>query len=589
MMNELADLILMNGHITTLTGFAASQANASALAIRNERFIAVGETAEVMRWRGPNTSVIDLEGRRVVPGLIDSHTHVIRGGLNYNMELRWDGLPSLALALRSLRKEVARTPAPQWVRVIGGFSEFQFVEKRLPTLDELNSIGGDTPIFVLHLYDRALLNGAALRALGYTKDTPDPPAGRIERDRHGNPTGLLIAKPNAMLLYSALARGPKLGPGDQRNSTRRFMRELNRLGLTSVVDAGGGYQNYPDDYQVIEELARSGELSLRIAYNLFTQQPKHELDDFRRWSRVIAPGAGDAMLRFNGAGEMLVFSAADFEDFREPRPDLPATMETELEAVVEHLVAQGWPFRLHATYDESIGRFLDTFERVNRKIPLAGTRWWFDHAETVSAKNIERIAQLGGGVAIQHRMAFQGEYFVERYGRQTARHSPPLRALINSGIALGGGTDATRVATYNPWIGLQWLVTGETVGGTELYSPEDRLSREEALRLYTASNAWFSGEQGQKGQIAVGYLADLAVLSHDYFFVPPQRIRDIESELTLLGGKVVWASQAFGRFAPPALPVSPGWSPVAGSEGSAGVAAHPSAGEPALGSCGCSF
>jgi predicted amidohydrolase YtcJ len=273
MMNELADLILMNGRITTLTGLAVSQANASALAIRNERFIAVGETAEVMRWRGPNTSVIDLEGRRVVPGLIDSHTHVIRGGLNYNMELRWDGLPSLALALRSLRKEVARTPAPQWVRVIGGFSEFQFVEKRLPTLDELNSIGGDTPIFVLHLYDRALLNGAALRALGYTKDTPDPPAGRIERDRHGNPTGLLIAKPNAMLLYSALARGPKLGPGDQRNSTSRFMRELNRLGLTSVVDAGGGYQNYPDDYRVIEELARSGELSLRIAYNYSRSSP----------------------------------------------------------------------------------------------------------------------------------------------------------------------------------------------------------------------------------------------------------------------------------------------------------------------------
>ena len=558
MTDEDADLIVLSGRITTLD---EAMPSASALAVRDGKFIAVGTDMDVLRYRGPNTKVVQLGDRRVIPGLIDSHTHVIRGGLNYNMELRWDGVPSLSIAMGMLREQVARTPAPQWVRVIGGWSEFQFAERRMPTLDEINAVSSDTPVFILHLYDRALLNGAALRALGYTKDTPEFPGGKIERDRFGNPTGLLIAKPNAMLLYATLAKGPLLGPSDQRNSTRQFMRELNRLGLTSVVDAGGGFQNYPEDYGVIQDLAVSNELTLRVAYNLFTQRPKHELDDFKTWSKLVRPGDGDSMFRFNGAGEMLVFSASDFEDFLEPRPELAATLEADLEAVIEHLVEQKWPFRLHATYDESITRFLDVFERVHEKTSFSGTRWWFDHAETVSRRNIDRIAALNGGVAIQHRMAFQGEYFIERYGRDAARHAPPLRALHASGIPFGGGTDATRVASYNPWIGLYWLVSGKTVGRTPLYDDSERLTREEALRLYTSNNAWFSGEEGTKGRIEVGQLADFAVLNQDYFSVNEERIRDTESLLTVLGGKVVWAAGDFGPLAPPALPFSPGWAP----------------------------
>jgi predicted amidohydrolase YtcJ len=200
---------------------------ASAAAISNGRFAAVRTDAEVMAYRGERTQVIDVRGRTVIPGLNDSHMHPIRGGLNYNLELRWDGVPSLADALRMLREQAQRTPPPQWVRVVGGWTEFQFAERRMPTLDEINAVSPDAPVFVLHLYDRAFLNGAALRAVGYTKDTPDPSGGEIQRDRHGNPTGLLIAKPNAMILYSTLAKGPKLARDDQRNSTRLFMRELN--------------------------------------------------------------------------------------------------------------------------------------------------------------------------------------------------------------------------------------------------------------------------------------------------------------------------------------------------------------------------
>ncbi len=557
---ETADLILTNGRITTLD---SARPEVTAVAAAGGHFVAVGADADVLRLRGPKTTVVDLGGRRAVPGLNDSHLHLIRGGLHFNMELRWDGVPSLADALRMLKEQAARTPAPQWVRVVGGWSEFQFAERRMPTLDEINAVSPDTPVFVLHLYDRALLNAAALRACGYTKDTPDIPGTEIQRDKRGNPTGVLVARPNAFVLYNTLAKGPKLPPEYQLNSTRHFMKELNRLGVTSAIDAGGGFQNYPDDYQVVEDLHRRGELTVRIAYNLFTQKPKGELGDFARWVGMTKPGAGSDYYRMNGAGEMLVFSAADFEDFLEPRPDLPPAMEGELHQVVKLLAEHRWPFRLHATYDESIGRFLDVFEAVNREVPFAGLRWFFDHAETVTERNLERIKALGGGIAVQHRMAFQGEYFVSRYGKAAAAHTPPVAKMLEMDIPVGAGTDATRVASYNPWVSLYWLVSGKTVGGLALYPEENRLDRATALKLYTRGSAWMSGEEAAKGAVAVGQLADLAVLSADYFAVPEDEIKRIESVLTVVGGKVVHGGGPFADLAPPPLPVTPDWSPVA--------------------------
>ncbi|PZP08954.1 amidohydrolase [Pseudomonas protegens] len=556
--DAIADLILFNGRLHTVD---RAKPRASAVAIKDGRFIAVGNDAQAMALRGAGTQVIDLMGRTVIPGLNDSHLHLIRGGLNYNLELRWEGVPSLADALRLLKEQALRTPAPQWVRVVGGWNEFQFAEKRMPTLEELNQAAPDTPVFVLHLYDRALLNRAALRVVGYDRNTPNPPGGEIVRDGNGNPTGMLIARPNAMILYATLAKGPKLPLEYQVNSTRQFMRELNRLGVTSAIDAGGGFQNYPDDYQVINQLAAQQQLTVRIAYNLFTQKPKEELADFKHWTSSVTYGQGDDFLRHNGAGEMLVFSAADFEDFLEPRPDLPQNMEQELEPVVRHLVEQRWPFRLHATYDESISRMLDVFEKVDRDIPFNGLPWFFDHAETISPKNIERVRALGGGIAIQDRMAFQGEYFVERYGAKAAEMTPPIQRMLAEGIPVGAGTDATRVSSYNPWTSLYWMVSGRTVGGLELY-PQG-LSRDTALELYTHGSAWFSSEQGKKGQIKVGQLADLVALSADYFSVEEEAIKWIESLLTVVDGKVVHAAGDFDQLAPPSLPVTPDWSPVA--------------------------
>lgn len=554
-----ADLILYNGSIHTID---KKHPKVTAVAIKDDKFIAVGNDKEIMQHLGTKTKVVDLKKKTVIPGINDSHTHLIRGGLNYNLELRWDGVPSLADALKMLKEQVDRTPSPQWVRIVGGWTEFQFSERRMPTLDQINKIAPDTPVFILHLYDRALLNRAAIQAIGFDKNTPNPPGGEIQKDASGTPTGLLLATPNANILYATLAKAPKLSYEYQLNSTRHFMKELNRFGITSVIDAGGGFQNYPDDYKVVEELRDKKQLTIRIAYNLFTQNPKTEYEDFQHWIESVPLHQGDDMYRHNGAGEMLVFSAADFEDFVQPRPNLPESMEEELERVIRLLVTNRWPFRLHATYNESISRFLNIFEKVNQDIPFNGLHWIFDHAETIDERNIERVKALGGGIAIQDRMAFQGEYFVDRYGKQAAEHTPPIKMILAHDIPIAGGTDATRVSSYNPWIALYWLVSGKTVGGMRLYSENNQLGRTDALQLYTQGGAWFSNEQGKKGTISVGLLADLTVLDRDYFSVLEEEIKNIEADLTVVGGEIVYAKGDFSNEAPPSIPILPDWSPI---------------------------
>jgi predicted amidohydrolase YtcJ len=553
-----ADLILFNGKIHS---FNAETPNVTAVAIKDGKFIAVGNDSDIMEFASSATKIIDLQNKRVVPGINDSHIHLIRGGLNYNLELRWDGVPSLADALRMLKEQVDRTPNPQWVRVVGGWSEFQFAERRMPTLEEINAIAPETSVFILHLYDRAIMNRAALKAVGYNKNTPAPPGGYIERDAKGEPTGLIIATPNAMILYSTLAKGPTLSYEHQINSTRHFMKELNRFGITSVIDAGGGFQNFPDDYKVVNELNEKKQLTVRIAYNLFTQKPKHEFEDFSDWIDTVKLYQGDDMYRHNGAGEMLVFSAADFEDFLQPRPDLPENMEAELEKVVRLLVENRWPFRLHATYNESITRFLNVFEKINQDVPFNGLPWIFDHAETIDERNIERVKALGGGIAVQSRMAYQGEYFTDRYGAKAAENTPPIKKMIEMEVPVGSGSDATRVSSYNPWVSMYWMTVGKTVGGLQLYN-ETRLDRQTALELYTRGSAWFSQEQTKKGDIRTGMFADLAVLDRDYFTIEDEEIKKIEADLTIVDGKIVYANGDFSSFSPPHIPILPDWSPT---------------------------
>ncbi|WP_338678003.1 amidohydrolase [Streptomyces sp. SCSIO 30461] len=572
---EGADVVLRNARIHTGD---PSRPAATALAVHGGRITAIGDDAEVAARVGPRTRVIDVLGRRVVPGLNDSHLHVIRGGLNYVLELRWDGVPSLRQALAMLREQAGRTPKGQWIRVVGGWSAEQFAERRMPTPAELNEAAPDTPVFVLHLYQSAILNRAAVQAAGFTRDIPDPRGGQIVRDRDGRPNGVLLAAPSALILYSTLAAAPTLDAADRKVSTRHFLRELNRFGLTSAVDAAGGFQSFPDNYATVIELARDRELTVRIGYHLFPQTAGQELADLTRWVQSVRPGDGDEWLRLNGAGENLTWAAADFENFSEPRPQLAAGYEDEFEQAVRLLLEHDWGFRLHATYDETIRRDLAVFDKLAAEGHFpGGNRWLFDHAETVTPGSLERIAALGGAISVQNRMSFQGQAFTDRYGPQAAAHTPPLKEMLACGIPLAAGTDATRVSSYNPWVALHWLVTGRTIGDLALYPPDRQVSRERALELYTRGGARITGEDDVKGVLKEGWYADFAVLSHDYFAVPPEDIAHIEAVLTVVGGRIVYAVGEYEGLDEALPPLSPSWSPVA-RFGGYQAASPPSAG-----------
>jgi predicted amidohydrolase YtcJ len=557
-----ADLIITNGKVATMVKEGSF---AQAVAMKDGKIEAVGSNAQILKLKKADTQVIDAGGRTVIPGLNDSHLHVIREGLNYNAELRWDGVTSLKKAMEMLKEQAARTPDGAWIKVVGGWNEFQFEEKRLPTLEEINAAVPDKPVFLLYLYGLGFLNQKGIETLGYNKDTKFKD-GVVELDAQGKPTGKLIAKPNALILYTTLAKTNVLPRDQQLNSTLHYYRELNRLGVTSAIDAGGGGQNFPDDYGVTVELAKDGKLTVRTSYYLFAQKPGKELEDYQRWLTLTKPDSNQHMFYANGyttegAGENLVWSAADFENFLEPRPDMPEHMEGELEAVLRLLVKNRWPFRIHATYGESIDRDLAVIEKVNKEMPLKGLRWFFDHAETISDAQLARVKALGGGIAVQDRMYFQGEHYWKQYGAQT-RQMPPIRKMLEMKVPVGLGTDGTRVSSYGPWPSVYWAVTGKTAGGLSMWQPKDILSRFEALKLMTSGSAWMSGEEKLKGTLAKGQYADLVILPQDYFSMPVEQIKNLESALTVVNGKVVYAGKEFGQYAQPVPEISPEWSPV---------------------------
>ncbi|WP_194972562.1 amidohydrolase [Aquiflexum lacus] len=571
--HDYPDLILHNAKIITLDN---ERPQAESVSVKNGKIISVGENKDILKSKGTGTIIIDAKGKTVIPGLFDSHNHVIRGGRFYNTELRWDGVRTLERALEMLKIQAERTPPGQWVRVVGGWSPYQFEEQRFPTLEEINKATGDIPTFVLYLYGHAYLNQAGLKALNINSSTPSPRGGLIEKDLDGNPTGLLIAEPSAFLLYSTLAKLPELSQEEQINSTKHYMWELNRLGITSVVDAGGGFQNFPEDYGITDLLYEKQELTVRMPYYLFAQNAGSEFDDYQKWIQSVEIGPscdiedvstpnhfGKRFLEYHvqGGGENLVASAADFENFDQPRPELAPAMETQLKKVLELLISNRWPFRLHATYGESIHRFLNVIEEINGEIPLDGLLWFIDHAETVSENSLQRIKALGGGIAIQHRMAYQGESFIKRYGKELAGGSPPLSRIIELEIPLGMGSDGTRVSSFNPWVGLYWLSTGKTVGGNQQLFQENILSRKKALELYTKGSASLL-RLSDRGTISKGMIADFVILSEDYFQIEAEKILEIEALVTVVNGEIVFAQQDFIHYWQELPAAMPQWSPI---------------------------
>ncbi len=558
-----ADLIIVNGKIATMVKPGEFK---QAVAVKDGIILDVGNSASMLaRYKGPSTTIVDAKARTVIPGLNDSHIHAIREGLNYNAELRWDGVTSLKRAMEMLKEQAARTPPGVWIKVVGGWNEFQFEEKRQPTIDEINAAVPDKPVFITYLYGKAFVNKKGIEVLGYNKDTKYE-GSLVELDNEGIPTGMLYAKQTPKAIYTTLAMTTKLNHEERLNSTLQYYHELNKYGLTSVVDAGGGGQFYPDDYSIAAELAKQSKLTLRTSYYLFAQVYGKELQDYQNWTRSVKLKQNDNMLIQNGyvaegAGENLVASAADFENFLEPRIVLSDKMEADLEPIIRLFVQNRWPFRLHATYGESIDRMLNVFEKVNKEIPFNRLRWLFDHAETVTDSQLQRIKRLGGGIAVQFRMYYQGELYQKLYGDPN-RQIPPIKKMLKMGIPVGLGTDATRISTFNPWMCLHWATTGKTIGDYQFWPKQDVLSRFEALQLYTTGSAWVSGEEKLKGKIIKGQYADMVIISKDYFSIPLDDIRSIHSLLTIVNGKPVYGEKDYSQLNKDVPEAIPGWSPV---------------------------
>lgn len=558
------DMIVHNAKITTF-----DNNEYEAFSVVDGRFESFTNDVEsLQKIADENTIIIDAKGKRVVPGINDSHLHVVRGGRFYNLETRWEGLTSLAEGIKMIAEQASRTPEGQWVRVIGGWSPYQFDEKRMPTPQELNRAAPDTPVFVLHLYSSGVLNQKAMEVLGITKDTQAPNGSRYERDENGEPTGVLTADPNPMILYQTIAALPHMTQQEQVNSSKQYYRELLSLGVTSVVDAGGGGHSFPDNYQATNVLAAQGELPIRISNYLFPQKPEQELKDFTKWMSNYKQNQNmhlhlDNGYVVEGGGELLVWKASDYENFMAERPELNDEAEKELESVVRLHLLQKWPFRIHATYNESIERFLTLFEEINKTQPLNQVRWFIDHAETVSDKNLIRIQRLGGAIAVQGRMAFAGEDFLARYGKAQTARTPPIKKMLELGIEVGFGTDGTRVSSFNPWATYFWAVSGKTVGGTQLYNKDNQVDRLTALRLFTAGSAYISGDEGVKGQFLPNMYADFAILNHDILKVKEADLLETHSVLTVVDGKIQFANkETYPKHYIEPIPAVPEWSPV---------------------------
>ena len=527
-----ADTLLVNGKILTVDRAFSTR---EALAIRDGRIVALGGNPEIRRLAGPQTRVIDLEGRTAIPGLIDSHLHAIRAALSFSTEVNWIGATTLTEAVARIH-EAAQTKKPgSWLIVAGGWNVDQFRERRRPDQAELVAAAPGNPVYVQLGYGWAMLTPAAFQSLHITSDADLAAHGRLERDAAGKPTGAIIGGQDAII--ALFDRLPKPTLAEQVEGTRKFFRELNRLALTGVVDPGGN-NLAPDDYQALFQVWRQGQMTVRVAYTLCGLTPGAELDDYKSWTRLLPMGFGDDWLRFNGVGERIT-AAMNNND----RPT-----ETDREKyyqIAQWAADRGLSLTMHWPRDASVGQLLDIFERVDRNTPIAPLRWSIAHLNDASPRTLERMKALGVGWTVQDAMYFGGAQFVEQAGAQAARRVPPVNTAQRIGVVIGAGTDAHRVASYNPFTALQWFLDGKTVAGVGIRGPEETPTRAEALRFYTLGSAWFSHDDGKRGSLEAGKLADLAVLSKDYMTVPVDQIGGIESLLTLVGGKIVYASAPF--------------------------------------------
>jgi predicted amidohydrolase YtcJ len=527
---QTADLVLVNGKIVTVDDrFTIAQA----LAVRGERVVAVGSNADIERLRGASTRVVDLQGRTVIPGLIDNHSHWIRAA-EHN-ELRFDGVTSREEALKMLAARARANPG-EWIAVLGGWSEEQFTdEPRGFPLDELDRIAPDNPVVLQSVYNHTHLNSAALKAANISAETPDPANGKIEKDASGKPTGL-VRGPGGVAFVAA-----KVPLKDQEAwlaNTRKLVTYLNSLGITAWADAGGRGMT-ARHYEPYRHLAERGELDIRVFWLTIRQPGTPEQVD-----RVLAevpqqkPFQGNDYFDHIGWGES-VYGPATTNTMRAASAMRPEDM-AQVRRIAQALAEHGIYLNAHVEMEPAIDAYLDQYEAINKIHPIKGLRWTFSHADQVTQAQLERMKKLGMSVQLHSRPLIQGVLMHKVHGEK-AWDMPPFRRVQDSGIHWGLGSDATAVTPSNPFYTLSLAVTGRMVGGHEVN--RQTISREEALIAHTRSNAHFLFQDGNLGSLSAGRYADLLVLDRDYLTVPVQEIKDIRPLLTMVGGKVVYEAK----------------------------------------------
>lgn len=528
-----ADTVLINGKIVVGDDKGSM---AQALAVRDGRIIGLGSSSDMRRLGSAGTKVVDLTGRTVIPGLIDSHMHAIRAALSFATEVNWIGAASLEEALGRIREGAKRAKPGGWLIVAGGWTEHQFKEKRRPTQAELEAAAPGHPVYVQWFYGWAMLTRPALAALKISSEADLPKGGKLELAADGKPTGA-VTGPVIIPLFNRL---PTPTFAEQVEGTRQFFRELNRLGLTGVIDPGG-FNMSPESYQPLFKIWRDRQLSLRVSYSLFAQKAGKEFDEYKELAQMTPMGFGDDWLRFNGIGERVTFGMYNNDNPTEKDKD-------ELYAIAHWAAERGMTLTQHWQNAKVVDAFLDVVERVNKDIPVAPLRWSIAHLNDASDANLARMKALGLGWAVQNAMYFEGEAFAKQRGEAIGRRAPPVVSALKLGLPTGAGTDAHRVMSYNPFVALQWLLDGKSVSGAALRDASQTPTREQALRLYTSGSAWFDHSEKKRGTLESGKLADLAVLSRDYLTVPVGEIGGIESLLTMVGGKVVFASGTYASL-----------------------------------------
>jgi predicted amidohydrolase YtcJ len=526
------DTILINGKVLTVDDNFTTR---EAIAIQGSAIAAVGRTADIRKLAGPKTRVIDLQGRTVIPGLIDSHLHGIRAGLSFSTEVNWIGAPSLDEALTRIR-QAARTMTPgSWLIVAGGWNVDQFKEKRRPTRAEVDAAAPDNPVYIQLGYGWAMMNDAGYKKLKISAETDLPTGARFERDPDGKTTGAVTGAQNGII--ALFDRLPKPLPEDEVDGMKKFFTELNRLGMTGFVDPGGN-NLFPSDYEALFTVWRQHQMTVRVAYALNGQTSGKEFEEYQNLTRMLPMGFGDEWLKFNGIGERLTFGMYNNDN---PNPfDTARFME-----IARWAAQRDMSLTIHWTRDASVDRLLTIFENLNREVPVRNLRWSIAHLNDASEKSLQRMKALGMGWTVQDAMYFDGENFQRQNGVEAARRAPPVNTAKKIGVVIGAGTDAHRVASYNPFTALQWFIDGKTVGGVALRGTEETPTRADALRFYTIGSAWFSRDEKNRGSLEPGKFADLAVLSKDYLTAPADQIGSIESVLTMVGGKVVYAAPPY--------------------------------------------